>query len=494
MFIPPFQLYPSGAFLKPPIPHLNVRVDMTVILVEYEERELRRAVEEAQRMADGRSKLRAKLAMGVLLTIAALLVAAAFALAAPLIVTATVDYMYAPQATAAIVHIVINGAPNVTYGVEVRGPSNGIIALKEVDANESGLAVLELELPETYPAGGYTVYVSGGGDNYTTTFTIMWNVTIGAEKAVENLIRVATKLGAMVHCRNEVLLAANVTETEQFETFQAVLTLTEAGDGYLALANSSFITGNYTAAKLYAQLAIQSFGRALELQEEIGDELGVSFAVCKAVISPPKKEVPVPARNITCKWTPEFYPLMTAFNVTEHRIEELRALLAKLEGQDYNVTRLAMMLDQASELVEEGRQLAQTCNISEAAHKLGEATKLIGLVNAGVAKLGAKRFAHELAKDGVEINETEVREALRRGQIVDKIAEKIEEALRRLEEKIEDIEEKIEEKIERLERLMEKLPERAKERVGETFKRTIEKRQEALERVAEARKRGKQKP
>ncbi len=465
-----------------------------MILVESGEEELKKAVEEAQRMADGRSKRRAKLVMGILLAVAALLVAASFVLAAPLIVTATVDYTYTPQATAAVVHIMINGTPNITYGVEVRGPENEIIALKEVEANESGLAVLELELPETYPAGDYTVYISGGGENYTTTFTIMWNVTIGTEKAVANLIRVATKLGAMVHCRNEVLLAANVTQTELDATFQVVLDLTKAGDEYLALANSSFITGNYTAAKRYVQLAIQSYGRSLELQEEIGEELDVSFAVCKAVIAPPKEEGPAPARNVTCKWTPEFYPLMTAFNVTERRIEELKLLLAKLEERGYNIAGLATMLDQASELVEEGRQLAQVCNISEAAHKLGEATKLIGLVNAEVAKLGAKRFAHELAKAGVEINETEVREALRRGQIVDKIAEKIEEASRRLEERIENIEEKIEEMFERLGRIMEKLPEKVKERVGEAFKRMAEKRQEALERAGAARKRAKQKP
>jgi len=432
-----------------------------VILMEYGEEELQRAVEEAERMADGRSRRRAKLVMGILLAVAAVLVAAAFVLASPLHVTATVNYTYTPKGAVAVVKIMINGSPNTTYGVEVRGPANETIAVKEVNANASGIAELELELPEIYPGGNYTVYVSGGGETFNTTFTVMWKTTIpGAKIAAANLIQVAGKLGAMVHCRNEVLQAANVTQTELNATFQAVLDLTAAGDRYLALANSSLAAGNYTAAMRYAQLAIQSYGRALELQEDIKEQLGVSFAACKAVIAPPKKEVPAPARNATCKWTPEFYPLMTAFNVTERRIEELRALLAKLEERGYNVTGLAMMLDEAKKLVEEGRKLAQNCSISEAAHKLADAKKYIGAVDAAIAKLGGKRFVKEVRKAEIEINETEVEEALKKGKLSEKLSEKINETLRKIieAEKMSDKNLKnIEKKVEKIEKLVGKL-------------------------------------
>ncbi len=481
--------------------------------MESGEEELKKAVEEAQRMADGRSKRRAKLVMGILLTVAALLVAAAFVLAAPLLVTATVNYTYAPEAKVATVRILINGNPGETYGVEVRGPANEMIAIKEVETNESGTALLELELPETYPAGDYTVYVSGGGETFNTTFTITWNITEsaptpsnmttipGAKSAATNLIRVATKLGAMVHCRNEVLLAANVTQTELNATFQAVLDLTKAGDKYLAQANASLVAGNYTAAMRYAQLAIQSYGKALELQEDIKEQLGVSFAACRVVIAPPKeKEIPVPARNITCKWTPEFYPLMTAFNVTESRIRELRALLAKLEERGYNVTGLALMLDEAEKLVEKGRELAQNCSISEAAHKLAEAKKYIGAVDAAIAKFGGMRFVKEIRKAEIEINETEVEEALKKGKLSEKLAEKINETLRKI-MTTEGLSEKdlrnIEKRIENIEKLLEKLKkEKQVQKIIEEINKKVEVLRKNIEkeitrRAQEAKNKGK---
>jgi len=455
-----------------------------------------------------RSKLRAKLAVGALLAIAALLVAAAFASAAPLTVTATVDYARSHEVAVAVIRIVINGTPGATYGVEVRGPANETVALKEVEADANGLAVLELELPETYPAGAYTVYVAGGGEFAVATFTVSWNATApaapggavpGARVAAENLIRVAAKLGAMVHCRNDVLLAANVTQTELNATFQAVLDLTKAGDEHLARANSSLAAGNYTAAMRYAQLTIQSYGNALELQEEVGEQLGVSFAACRVAIAPPKeRDVPAPARNATCRWTPEFYPLMTAFDVTERRIEELRKLLARLEERGYNVTELAMTLDEAGKLVEEGRRLALACNVSEAARKLAEASKHIGAVNAAVARLGGMRFVKEVRKAGLEVNETEVREALKRGKLPEKLAEKVGEALRKI-KVAEGMGEKelkgVEKGLERIEKLLERLGKEKvnREKIEEAMRRVEELRrsirEEITRRVREARER-----
>jgi uncharacterized protein YlbG (UPF0298 family) len=281
----------------------------------------------------------------------------------------------------------------------------------------------------------------------------------------------------MVHCRNGVLEAANVTQTELNATFQAVLELTAAGDRYLALANSSLAAGNYTAAMRYAQLAIQSYGRALELQEDIGEQLGVSFAACRAVIALPKRGVPASARNATCKWTPDFYPLMTALDVTERRIGELRALLAKLGERGYNVTGLAAMLDEAERLVSEGRRLAQNCSISEAAHKLAD-------VDAAIAKLGAMRFVKEIGKAGIEVNETEVKEALKKGKLPEKLAEKVNETLRKIsiQEKEDEKElRNIEKRIENIEKLIEKL--RNEKQVSKIADEVIKKVRELRENI-----------
>jgi len=482
---------------------------MTTAPEEPEVAGLKGAVEEVRREASARSRLRAKLATGVLLAVAALLVAAAFAVAAPLTVATAVSYERTPEAAVATITIVVTGAPNTTYGVEVRGPANEIVAVREVETNATGVALLKLELPEIYPAGTYTVYVAGGGESAVATFTVSWNVTApaapaapaapGVRVAAENLIRVAVKLGTMVHCRNEVLLAANVTRTELNATFQAVLNLTKAGDGYLAQANASLAAGNYTAAMRYAQLAIRSYGRALELQEDIREQLGVSFAACRVTIAPPR-EIPAPARNATCRWTPEFYPLMTAFNVTERRVEELRRLLARLEERGYNVTGLAMMLDEAEKLVEEGRQLALACNVSEAAHKLAQANKYIGAVNAAIAKLGGMRFVKELERRfGIEIGKEEVEKAMRRGKLPEKLAEKVNETLRKLavteglsEKELRDVGKR----VGNLEKLIEKLKKEERvPRIAEEISRKVEEIRKSIEReiarrAQEARGRG----
>lgn len=440
-------------------------------------------------------------AITALLTLAAVLVIAALVAADPLSVSTAVSYARAPGATTAHVEITILGVANATYGVEVRGPANETVAVKEVQTNATGVAVLVLELPETYPSGTYTVYVAGANESATATFKIAWpapqvapNATLvpGARVAAPNLLRAAAKLGAMVHCRNEVLRSANVTQGE----LQLILNLTAAGDAYLARANASLAAGNYTAAMRYAQLAIQSYGKALDLQEDIAELLNVSFAACRAVLKPPKVppalagNATVLPRNATCKWTPEFYPLMTAFNVTERRIEELRGLLSKLEERGYNTTGLALMLDEASKLVNEGRALAQACNISSAAHKLAEAKKYLGAVSAAIAKLGEKRFVNEIRKAGLDVNETEVEGALKRNMVAEKIAEKVEEKLNKtakeLEEKVNFTKlEKMEKEIRNLEKLVERVKElqARKEKLQKMQKEIINKVNELIEKI-----------
>ncbi len=419
-------------------------------------------------------------------TLAAALAALAVALtalAAALSVTVQVAYEVEGGVTVAVVKIVVAGASNTTYGVEVRGPDGQIVAVKEVTTNASGVAELTLRLPDSYPAGKYTVYVAGGGANATATFSIAWNATApagrGAAFAASNLVGVASRLSKLAHCRNEVLASSNVTKTEYAALFQSALNLTAAGDSYLKLANSSLAAGNYSAAFLYAKLAIQSYGRALELQEQIADKLNVSFAACKAVLAPPKKVAPQLPRNATCKWTPEFYPLMTAFNVTERRIEELERLVELAEEKGYNASGLKALLDQAEELVEEGRKLALACNISAAAHKLAEAKKILGAVNAALAKLGVERLARELRRAGIEVNETEVEElekALKKGKIAEEVAKVANKTLSKLQKEIEKlekgaakakgVEKEIEKRLEKIDKVLEKLSEKERAKLS----------------------------
>lgn len=425
-----------------------------------------------------------------LVTLAAGLLALVAALAEPLTVSVTVSYDAQPGVVTALVQITIAGLANTTYSVEVRGPRGEAVAVREVDTNASGVAVLKLEIPSVYPEGSYTAHVSGGGENATDAFLIEWNATTapppadnattgkGAARAAGNLVRVAAKLSLMVRCRNEILALANATRSQLAPHYQEALNLTATGDSHLANANASLAAGNHTLALRYAHAAIQSYGRALELQEHIADALNVSFAACRAVLAPPKV-LPIlrnategVVRNVTCKWAPDFYPLMTAFNVAERRIDELEKLtskLGKLTEHDFNLSKtlsnLTSLLTQARELVESGRSLAAACNISGAAHRLAEAKRLIGAASSELAKLGVRKLIKDMGRAGIEVDEAEADElaaGIKRGRVGEKVIRSINKTLERLRRRMGEgarvgESEKLEKAIENIIRISEKL-------------------------------------
>lgn len=409
-------------------------------------------------------------------TLTALALLAVIAVAGPLSVSTSVRYVETPAATKALVLVTVKGEVNATYGVEVRGPDGEVVAVKEVTTDGRGLAFLKLELIDAYPEGTYTVYVSGMGENVTDVFQISWDAAQqpslarkGVEKAASNLIRVASKLQELVYCRNKALLEANVSTTEWSDEFGRVANLTAEGDNYLTLSRESLNSNNFSAALRFAHLAIRRYGTALEIQEKIKDAMGLSFAACRAVLAP-EKEKPSPVANKTCKWTPDFHPLMAALNVTRERIRELEDVVAEARERGYNVTGLAEALERAKTLVEEARNLAVACNVSSAARKLAEAKKLVGFVNSAIAKLGDQRIIKEMVKQGIDVNETEIKELrkeLKKGRIVEKIAELINKTLERIRnevrEKVEKKEENkgLERRIQNLEKLSEKLREKA---------------------------------
>ncbi|MCD6358123.1 MAG: hypothetical protein J7L75_06065 [Thermoproteales archaeon] len=282
-------------------------------------------------------------------------------------------------------------------------------------------------------------------------------------KGVESLIKVAEKLQSLVHCRSDVLLEYNVTVYAELNaSFNAVLNLTARGDNYLSAALEALEAGNYTDAKRYAVMAIRSYGSALELQEAIGDSLNASFRACRTVIAeqPPTTPAPEARANTTCKWSPEFYPLMTAFNVAERRLEELEKMLSRLEEKGFNVSQLVPLLKEAEKLVEEGRALAISCNVSAAAHKLAEARKLIGLITSEIHRLGYVALVHKLEKMGVRANMSELRRALKARRFLQKLEEKIERLLK-----------KIKERQEKLDKHLEKMLEKLRERIQENIRK-----------------------
>ncbi|MEM2794261.1 MAG: hypothetical protein QXY49_00240 [Thermofilaceae archaeon] len=345
-----------------------------------------------------------------------------------------------------IIIITIEGEANTTYDVRVFSPNDSIIFSENVTTNENGISTLTLELPAEAPSGTYIITVLDGGERATVTFTVEAPLSQEPEitaprlqkiKGADKLVEAAARLKEMVYCRNQVLANYNLTTYANLsEAFNLALNLTLTGDSYLSQALAALEGGNYSTAKSYAVLALQKYGKVIELQEELRDRLDASFAACRAVLAehPPveSNETYVP-RNLTCKWTPEFYPVKMAFDEAERRLAELESIVANLTGKGYNLTAIADALIKGRGLVEEGRARAASCNISAAAHYLAQVRSILGHTTAQLAKLGRERLVKELRNSDLDINETEVGEALRRGKLTEKLVEKINRTLERIE-------------------------------------------------------------
>ena len=245
-------------------------------------------------------------------------------------------------------------------------------------------------------------------------------------RCVEKLIENAERLRAVVHCVNGVLLESNISRSSYLNvTYSKILNLTRHGDLYLNMSRSLLVDLNYTSAKYYAVLSIQSYGAALELQEELAVAVNASLEVCGVEPGEGWRGV---EENATSKERGELRPLIVAFEVAESRIEELRELVEKVKDEGYDVELLSSLLDEAEDLVEEGRTLALAGNVSEAAHRLARAKKILGLVNSEIHELGFKTVAHKLRGMGVKVNATEIKELMKKGEFREKVIEKMKHA------------------------------------------------------------------
>jgi hypothetical protein len=230
----------------------------------------------------------------------------------------------------------------------------------------------------------------------------------------ESLIASAERLQQLVYCRNQVL--QNFSQNSQL--FTQIINLTATGDNYLAKAKQSLNLGNVAQAMQYAVLALRTYGQALDLQEQLREVLGASFASCRAVLAPEQANLTANlyrsrVRNETCRWSPDFYPLMTAINVSLQRIRELEGIASKAAENGYDVSNATLQLSQAEQLLAEAQSLAVKCLISESAKKLAEAKKLIGQASSELAKVGAMRVVAEMRRYGLEVNKTHVGEVTR---------------------------------------------------------------------------------
>ncbi|MEM2790342.1 MAG: hypothetical protein QW075_00690, partial [Thermofilaceae archaeon] len=109
-----------------------------------------------------------------------------------------------------------------------------------------------------------------------------------------------------------------------------------------------------------------------------------------------------------------------------------------------------------------------------------------------LARLGTQRLVRDMARRGVEVNETDIESigrALRSGKAVEKIAELVNRTLSRVRERVEkqiwlekEEMEKLEKRLQKLEEIINKLTER---QVPQRARETVEKSREIAQKVRE---------
>ena len=297
----------------------------------------------------------------------------------------------------------------------------------------------------------------------------------------ERLTEAAQRLQELAHCRNQVLQGV----VQNRSALAEVLSLTSTGDNYLALARQALSAGNASQAFSYAISALRTYGRVLELQEGLRGLVNASFASCGAVLAPELENVTaklgrVAAENRTCRWSPSFYPLMVAINVSLQRVSTLESIALKASESGYDVSNATRLLSQARELLASAQSLAVECLTDEAARKLAEANKLIGLASAELAKAGARRLVAEMRAYGLEVSKVgEVLEALRGRRFEEYLVNRTLDALLNITRGVQELErERV--RLQQLERLLSRIQERVQGELKQLALRVRELVREAI--------------
>jgi len=282
----------------------------------------------------------------------------------------------------------------------------------------------------------------------------------GADKSAEKLVENANRLYTLASCRYDLLEKAGAEGLEDVATL-----ISEAGEA-LANATAGMEDGNYTSAKYYAITAINLLCSALNSEEELAEENGVSLAGCGLELAAEVRE-----RNATR------YPLEVAFNVTEDRMNELlesinRAMArvsslseSGLISEDLaeeitaNLTKLKEILEvNVSGLIEEGRSLLREFNISEAAHRLAEAKRLLGIVNSALHKLGYKMLTVRGRTIGLNLTEAEAKMLLKQRRFENEIRKRLENMREHLLRQLEQFRERVRRMVEKMLEKLDKTP------------------------------------
>ncbi|MEM2475365.1 MAG: MG2 domain-containing protein [Thermofilaceae archaeon] len=70
------------------------------------------------------------------------------------------------------VTLTIQGKASKNYGIQVVDPVGALVAVKQITTDSGGKASFSFTLPSDARLGTYTIYVAGGGESATVTFTV----------------------------------------------------------------------------------------------------------------------------------------------------------------------------------------------------------------------------------------------------------------------------------------------------------------------------------
>jgi len=302
------------------------------------------------------------------------------------------------------------------------------------------------------------------------------DITAGIDKAAEKILYNVERLYNLTNCRYEVLSEAAPEEysSELEEIWQLIMN----GSSLSSIAKSKFEEGNYTEAKRLAVLSIVNLGRALRLESTLARDLNINFSACRLEMTPvPPVQLRERIRQKIGKEYEKAHALKVAFNVTEDRKEELlnriNELINKIDeleedgildpelaGQlKANFTLLKQILEiNVTRLIEEGRLLLEDFNVSEAAHRLAAANKLLGLVTSSLHRIGYKLLLAKGRALGIALREDEVKGLLKRKRFEHEIRSRLENIREKMEERLKHVRGKTRKMLEKVREKLEKTP------------------------------------
>jgi hypothetical protein len=220
----------------------------------------------------------------------------------------------------------------------------------------------EYEIPDNATEGVYTVTVSDGGESVDADFTVASDDSIVSDDSrelAETIIEQAENLKDNVEDAFDDLEDVEVPSVANSSYLQGI--------EYLNMAKEAFDAGNYTEASDMAFNAIQSLGYALEEALKLQPEVELAATVEN------DESDNEDAQGLS--------GLSVALERANRYWDKLNATVTRLEDNDYNVSSIRDLLDDAKIVLDESLGHVAEGNFTATLEDFTRARKVLGRIN-----------------------------------------------------------------------------------------------------------------